>query len=70
MSEALKPCPHCGTGPNSDYNVTQAQFYRNIASRDGYVWCEGCGAAGPTRETRDEAIVAWNTRIKICGDKE
>ena len=46
----LKPCPFCG-GSAQCTNPTTWQ-----------VWCAKCGAIGPWKITREEAIEAWNRR--------
>ena len=61
-TQELLPCPFCGCGPSNDEHAQQVQFYREISAPNGYVWCEGCGAEGPWRKDRDEAIAAWNHR--------
>lgn len=47
----LKPCPFCG-------------WPANIIGVVGvfYAQCRDCGAEGPTEETEDAAIAAWNRR--------
>lgn len=51
----LKKCPFCGT--------------KNVIAAGGtatppFVRCNDCGATGPTRQTYEEAIEAWNRRTK------
>ncbi len=53
MSEELKPCPFCGS--------------KNIRIWDNdnilpWVQCNDCLTSIATRETREEAITAWNRR--------
>ena len=61
----LKPCPFCGAKVTGEATGQ---------SEDGhYVWCQGCGAAGPDwllaesgkdagARNNDEAREAWNQR--------
>ena len=52
MSQELKPCPFCG----------QQQAKVKHSSRWGwFVSCQ-CAAVGPSSESREAAIDAWNTR--------
>jgi len=48
--EEVKPCPFCG----SDF----------VEINRGGWWgeCGNCGAEGPAKETREEALAAWNLR--------
>ncbi|RPF70474.1 Lar family restriction alleviation protein [Aurantiacibacter spongiae] len=50
---ALVACPFCET-----------EFPPVVAADDNgdCVICTGCSALGPSRQTREEAITAWNTR--------
>lgn len=65
MGEELKPCPfHSHTFPLLDPKligviVPKRKAYENNVC---YVFCAWCHAQGPLRETRDEAIAAWNRR--------
>jgi len=47
----LKPCPFCGTTPTT----------KNLTGSDYSIVCE-CGASSPIRDTRMEALEAWNER--------
>jgi len=62
MTDKPAPCPFCGCGPSDDEHAPQVQLYRGISAPEVYVWCEACGAEGPTRPTRAEALTAWNAR--------
>lgn len=64
MSDALRPCPFCGSttaleivGPFEDGEGS---------SKQRYVVCnfnkDGCGAAGGIRDNEKDAIAAWNRR--------
>ena len=54
-----KRCPFCGVGVASIccHGLSDDSDYWWVACDD-----ERCGAEGPGRPTRDEAISAWNTR--------
>lgn len=57
----LKPCP-----------FTDCQS-KNISVVEGdgcWVYCWDCGSAGPTRDTPEEAVAAWNTRVDKCAHCE
>ena len=59
-------CPFCGNEPEC------VEEYIHLGLHDGgWVWvvrCNhlkgGCGAKGGTRISREEAIEAWNKRVK------
>ena len=51
MTQKLKPCPFCGMDAGEVFNMG-----------DFYVSCCECEAQGPCRETKAEAIDAWNRR--------
>jgi len=50
MSEELRPCPFCGSN------------FVNMNRVGWWVVCENCGAEGPAKETREEALATWNRR--------
>lgn len=52
-----KPCPFCG----GDTKTSNERFERTLLS---WVYCTSCGSAGGYRNTEQEAIDAWNTRIE------
>jgi len=54
MSEALKPCPFCGSD-----DVTAGFGVK-------YAECNTCDAFGPTAAYPDNAIGAWNTRAALA----
>jgi Lar family restriction alleviation protein len=62
MSEELKACPFCdGTpfireGGNPFLSVREDAHWSIMCGRGS------CMAEGPRRDTREEAIVAWNHR--------
>lgn len=58
----LKPCPFCGETPH-------VVMRRQSGWRDRwYVLCDyndgGCGASGEWCHSEEEAVAAWNRRIK------
>ena len=48
----LKPCPFCGGRKFSKFGWSD-QYW---------ITCTGCETEGPSGETPDEAIEAWNRR--------
>ena len=55
----IKPCRFCG---NKDQN-----FLSVIKHLSGSfaVWCEVCGAYGPSWTKRERAIDTWNNGVKV-----
>lgn len=53
--EELKPCPFCGGKDISIINHTAMGYWAS---------CGPCGAIGPTRQTEEEAVEAWNRRYE------
>ncbi|MCV6826040.1 MULTISPECIES: Lar family restriction alleviation protein [Halocynthiibacter] len=53
MSEALKPCPFCGSTNASPEGIVQ--------SSKGQMFCNNCGAYGP-HPAYDDSGADWNTR--------
>ena len=51
----LKPCPFCG---GKDLQVV------NVYGEDYYVDCQTCTTCGPSADTYEEAIEAWNRRAE------
>lgn len=54
MSDKLKPCPFCGGTPI-------------VSGCDDTLWiviCKECNASIGYKETKEEAIEAWNKRIE------
>ncbi len=51
----LKPCPFCG---GTKFNIV------NVYGEDFYVACHTCTTCGPSGETYEEAIEAWNRRVE------
>ncbi|WP_041544383.1 MULTISPECIES: Lar family restriction alleviation protein [Chelativorans] len=52
-----KPCPFCGSRRTQD----SASHYGFVSIY--FVVCRDCHADGPAKDTRSEAIQAWNTRV-------
>jgi len=48
--EELKPCPFFGSS------------FIDLNRGGWWVWCGECGAEGSVKETREEALAAWNRR--------
>ncbi len=64
MIKRMRRCPFCGSG---EARLFILPFSGDYDSPWGwFVSCEtsdyGCGASGPVRLTKDEAVEAWNTR--------
>ena len=51
----LKPCPFCG---GKELSVI------SVLGEDYYVECSSCTTCGPSGETYEEAIEAWNRRAE------
>lgn len=58
VSEALKPCPFCG----SDADFT------NVAGGGVFIECQSCHGEGPMFERDRQAIAAWNRRAVAAPD--
>ena len=52
----LKPCPFCGC----EAEVTDT--YSEYRGPYSIVFCSSCGAVGPKRRFKEDAIEAWNIR--------
>ena len=55
MMAELKPCPFCG---GKDFEVV------SVYGGEYYVDCLNCTTCGPSGETYEEAIEAWNRRCE------
>lgn len=64
MNEKPKPCPFCGSAAGLCYDYRVICFR---AERFAYIRCEGCGAKTGYWILDDEAIRAWNRRVKEDG---
>lgn len=54
MSDKLKPCPFCGGTPI-------------VSGCDDTLWsviCKKCAASIDYNETKQDAIIAWNSRVQ------
>lgn len=56
VREALEACPFCG-GPGA----------LHVDGREWWPACEDCGTIGAPRESREEAVAAWNRRALSRG---
>lgn len=59
----LVPCPFCGSIEKLDIKnsrLCDVGFCGN--AKVWYVFCYGCQIRGPIKETKDQAITAWDTR--------
>jgi len=59
MSDELKSCPFCGC-------CVVSNGYHCEPGRDDGVWiveCFECQSDGPSGDTEDDAIAAWNKRV-------
>lgn len=54
----LYRCPFCGS------TVLNIGYSFSIRGKMRYVSCK-CGAQGPEKRTRSEAISSWNSRMKV-----
>lgn len=66
MSEREKPlpCPFCGWDePTPQFDPAAPD--EDPSLNNGYVHCLECGAFGPTGETLEGGIKAWNVRAKV-----
>ncbi len=52
----LKPCPFCGS--------EEVHVVSYMPSKSHDVTCGKCETKGPVSKDRDEAIKAWNKRVK------
>ena len=52
----LKPCPFCGS---NNYSVDSYDRHHRW-----YAWCNDCHALLVGRDTKEEAIEAWNERVE------
>ena len=55
MSDALKPCPFCGS---NEVHVVEA-------GPGNWVSCLDCDSDGPVVGTIEKAVAAWNTRAAL-----
>lgn len=62
MSDELLPCPF--RTENEDHSLTVGQRPRVFGPHRPYSVLCGCGASGPMADTEQEAVQAWNRRVK------
>jgi Lar family restriction alleviation protein len=60
MTEALKPCPHCGG---------QAELIRPASGSRPYVMCTANFCTAP-KDTEAKAIAAWNRRSALAAHEQ
>lgn len=53
---ALSACPFCAS--------TNVGFYEHVYAQLFAVMCNLCGAEGPRRAGREEAVRLWNRRVQ------
>ena len=58
MSSELYPCPFCG----SDEWEGDRRWLSLVSDNSSYVIYCLCGASGPVKDTKEEAIAEWNNR--------
>ncbi len=59
LNESLKPCPFCGSG---EHEADRTCLKVLLDSQNFYSVVCWCGTSGPIRDSKREAIKAWNTR--------
>ena len=71
MPDKLKPCPFCGA--DDPVEKTELAWPSWCDTGDGdwyYVQCRNCeSATGGYHKIREEAITAWNCRVKASEEK-
>lgn len=63
----LKPCPFCGGEAEIQYMRRKklfARFYPPYVTHVVYIRCKACVATSAVKWTRENAIEAWNRRVK------
>lgn len=63
----IKPCPYCGN--KMEYSDFDWISHKNDYGADYWVFCFGCGMQGPSFETVEKAIEAWNSFPRDVVDK-
>ena len=58
-TEQLKPCPFCG---RTDIRVYMYDAVLMGGEPDGFAQCQDCSVAGPSGESKEQIIAAWNRR--------
>ena len=59
--EELKPCPF-DTCRNNDIEIVCEQI--SLSTYKYFAYCHECGARGPREDSKQQAIDAWNRRVK------
>ena len=62
VTDALKPCPFCGTSGEDLMLFCDPEEARDNSGPSRRVQCGGCHIEAPYYDTEAEAITAWNTR--------
>ena len=57
MLNKLKPCPFCK-------NKKGNRIDDNGDGISSFVWCDGCGACGPSGDSEKEAAEKWNAALR------
>lgn len=57
-----KPCPFCG---HDDPYMSNS-----IAQSEWYMVCAECNAIGPTGDSPNAALAAWNERVGVSQDED
>lgn len=58
MVSELHPCPFCGSG---EFQGDKRRLSLVSDNSSFVIYCL-CGASGPVKDTREEAVAGWNTR--------
>ena len=60
----LRPCPFCGIEQKGDMGLENVRIegYRKGKRSEWWVCCYSCGAEGGARDTKRQAVEAWNDR--------
>jgi Lar family restriction alleviation protein len=58
MTDTLEPCPFCDGQGELIFRPTKIRR----ATQTAHVFCRQCGAAGPVKSNKTDAIAAWNRR--------
>lgn len=59
MNKKLKPCPFCGDDPSYEGLIGEGPYYFVLCSR-----ADSCGAETNAFHSQEEAVRAWNLRLK------
>ena len=64
MKEKLKPCPFCGGEADFCEEYSFLPRAKNLTHRGIRVYCVDCMVSTQLYWEKEEAINAWNTRVK------